>query len=140
MGEQRIVRGRRLVRTASPQGRLYWLPEGQEQASVSDSIRLLAAEGWSRAEISRATGVRYQYVRNVLEHDAASLPEQTGTASPVAAPEDGPAPERGIAPAATIAEVLRRARSEIAALAGLPETAVRLQIHIEDQQIDNEII
>lgn len=138
MGEQRIVRGRRLVRTASPQGRLYWLPEGQEQASVSDSIRLLAAEGWSRAEISRATGVRYQYVRNVLEHDAASLPDQAGTASPAAAPEDGSGSQGGIAPAGTIAEALRRARQEIAALAGLPETSIRLQIHIEDQQIGNE--
>lgn len=129
MSDHRLVRGRRLVPTASPQGRLYWLPEGLEQASVSQSIRLLAAEGWSRAEISRATGVRYQYVRNVLEHDADSVRPEALPAVPPQAPATA-------APAASIAEVLRRARREIAILAKLPETAVRVQAHIEDRQED----
>jgi bifunctional DNA-binding transcriptional regulator/antitoxin component of YhaV-PrlF toxin-antitoxin module len=35
----------------------------------SDKFRALAAAGYSRAEISRIVGVRYQFVRNVLTAD-----------------------------------------------------------------------
>ena len=38
-------------------------------ATVSDKIRALDAAGYSRAEIARALGKRYQHVRNVLEGD-----------------------------------------------------------------------
>jgi AbrB family looped-hinge helix DNA binding protein len=37
----------------------------------SAKIRALAARGVARAEIARVLGVRYQHVRNVLEHDKA---------------------------------------------------------------------
>ena len=40
-------------------------------ASVSDKIRALAAAGYSRADIARMLGKRYQHVRNVLEADKA---------------------------------------------------------------------
>jgi hypothetical protein len=33
---------------------------------TSSKIRLLAAEGMSRGDISRVLGIRYQWVRNVL--------------------------------------------------------------------------
>src|SRR5882762_6545083 len=35
----------------------------------SAKIRALAAEGVSRADIARKLDIRYQHVRNVLEHD-----------------------------------------------------------------------
>jgi hypothetical protein len=38
-------------------------------ASVADKIRTLDAAGYSRAEIARMLGKRYQHVRNVLEGD-----------------------------------------------------------------------
>lgn len=40
-------------------------------ATVSDKIRALDAAGYSRAEIARVLGKRYQHVRNVLEGDKA---------------------------------------------------------------------
>jgi bifunctional DNA-binding transcriptional regulator/antitoxin component of YhaV-PrlF toxin-antitoxin module len=40
-------------------------------ATVSDKIRALDAAGYSRADIARALGKRYQHVRNVLEGDKA---------------------------------------------------------------------
>jgi hypothetical protein len=40
-------------------------------ASVADKIRALAGLGYSRAEIARMLGKRYQHVRNVLEADRA---------------------------------------------------------------------
>jgi hypothetical protein len=39
------------------------------EASVADKIRALDAAGYSRAEIARMLGKRYQHVRNVLEGD-----------------------------------------------------------------------
>jgi AbrB family looped-hinge helix DNA binding protein len=39
--------------------------------TTSAKIRALAAEGVERAEIARLLGIRYQHVRNVLEHDRA---------------------------------------------------------------------
>lgn len=39
------------------------MPEG---TSISESIRQLAAKGYSRGDIAKATGKRYQHVRNVL--------------------------------------------------------------------------
>lgn len=41
----------------------------QADATVSDKIRALDAAGYSRADIARALGKRYQHVRNVLEAD-----------------------------------------------------------------------
>lgn len=40
-----------------------------DEETVSGQIRALARHGWSRAEIARALGKRYQHVRNVLEDD-----------------------------------------------------------------------
>ena len=50
----------------------YFVPE----ATVSDKIRALAAAGYSRAEIARILGKRYQHVRNVLEGDKLKAPAQ----------------------------------------------------------------
>lgn len=48
----------------------------------SAKIRALAAEGIPRADIARKLGIRYQHVRNVLEHDRAKQSKGTG-ANPV---------------------------------------------------------
>ena len=40
-------------------------------ASVSDKIRALDRAGFTRADIAKYLGKRYQHVRNVLEHDKA---------------------------------------------------------------------
>jgi hypothetical protein len=43
------------------------IPEDiNSMTTVSGKIRALSALGWSRGEIARATGKRYQHVRNVL--------------------------------------------------------------------------
>lgn len=61
-------RGRKLVEKRSPRGdKLYRLPEEFADRPVSECIRRLAGEGWSRSEISNVTGILYQHVRNVLE-------------------------------------------------------------------------
>jgi antitoxin (DNA-binding transcriptional repressor) of toxin-antitoxin stability system len=61
-------RGHRLVEKRSPRGdKLYRLPERFADRPVSECIRGLSAEGWSRSEISNVTGILYQHVRNVLE-------------------------------------------------------------------------
>ena len=61
-------RGHRLVERRSPRGdKTYRLPERLADRPVSESIRHLESEGWSRAEISKVTGILYQHVRNVLE-------------------------------------------------------------------------
>src|ERR1700730_13985812 len=39
--------------------------------TTSAKIRVLAARGVPRADIARLLGIRYQHVRNVLEHDKA---------------------------------------------------------------------
>lgn len=41
----------------------------QEHSSKSDKIRALARAGYARADIARFMGIRYQFVRNVLEND-----------------------------------------------------------------------
>lgn len=43
----------------------------RSDATKSDKIRRLNGLGLPRADIARALGVRYQFVRNVLEHDVA---------------------------------------------------------------------
>lgn len=61
-------KGHKLVEKRSPRGdKLYRLPEQFADRSVSECIRGLATEGWSRSEISNVTGILYQHVRNVLE-------------------------------------------------------------------------
>ncbi len=63
-------RGHRLVEKRSPRGHsVYRVPESLARLSISDIVRAVDREGWSRAEISEVTGIRYQHVRNVLEHD-----------------------------------------------------------------------
>ncbi len=52
------------------------------EASVADKIRALAAAGYSRAEIARMLGKRYQHVRNVLEGD--KLKRHAGSAGQTA--------------------------------------------------------
>ena len=41
--------------------------------SKSAKIRALAARGMKRADIARLLGIRYQHVRNVLEHDKTQI-------------------------------------------------------------------
>lgn len=61
-------KGHRLVERPSPRGdKVYRVPEQLAARPISECIRSLAAEGWSRAEISNVTGILYQHVRNVLE-------------------------------------------------------------------------
>lgn len=61
-------KGHKLVEKRSPRGdKLYRLPERFADRPVSECIRGLATEGWSRSEISNVTGILYQHVRNVLE-------------------------------------------------------------------------
>src|SRR5437868_12266911 len=59
----------------------------------SDKIRSLAKAGYSRAEIARFLGIRYQHVRNVLVDD-----EKTGRQAAGAAPRQGFTQEADRAP------------------------------------------
>jgi AbrB family looped-hinge helix DNA binding protein len=61
----------------------------------SDKIRALYREGYSRSEIRRILGIRYQHVRNVLVRDGLleprlSRPSQTDGAKPASRSEDRP--------------------------------------------------
>lgn len=61
----------------------------------SDKIRALYREGYSRSEIRRILGIRYQHVRNVLVRDGCleprlSRPSQTDGAGPTPRSEDRP--------------------------------------------------
>ncbi len=47
-------------------GATYSVPERLKDLSVSGIIRALTKEDWSKAHISKVTGIRYQHVRNVL--------------------------------------------------------------------------
>ena len=63
----------------------------------SDKIRALYREGYSRSEIRRILGIRYQHVRNVLVRDGyleprLSRPSRTDDAGP--APRSGDRPEQ----------------------------------------------
>ncbi len=68
------------------------------EATKSDRIRQLAAEGMSRSDIARELGIRYQFVYNVLK--AAAI-EPT---SPKPALDQPAANQEGL----TIAEAKRR--------------------------------
>lgn len=82
-------RGHRLIETPSPRGgKSYRLPERYARGSVRQCIYSLADEGWTRAEISRVTGILYQHVRNVLEARPRKAPE-------MAEESRGPAVELG---------------------------------------------
>jgi AbrB family looped-hinge helix DNA binding protein len=50
-----------------------------ELPTKSAKIRALAADGVPRADIARKLGIRYQHVRNVLEHDRAKEANAVGT-------------------------------------------------------------
>lgn len=61
----------------------------------SDKIRALYREGYSRSEIRRFLGIRYQHVRNVLVRDGhleprLSRPSRTRATRPVSHSEDRP--------------------------------------------------
>lgn len=61
-------KGLRLVQVRSPRGnKTYRLPERYVGGSINQCVLSLAHAGWSRAEISNTTGIRYQHVRNILE-------------------------------------------------------------------------
>jgi hypothetical protein len=145
MQDDGLYRGHRLVDVVSPQGLVYRLPSTYRTLKISETIRKLREEGWSRAEISRVTGIRYQHVRNVLEQQPA-MPELApprgsridlsaargaeGAVPPPpqsAMPEDA-GPEQG--EGATIREILEEARRRIAALADMPMEQVRLELHL----------
>lgn len=52
----------------SSKGATYLIPpEYSDAASVSEVIRRMAGDGWSRYRTATQTGIRYQHVRNVLE-------------------------------------------------------------------------
>lgn len=50
----------------------------ESDATKSEKIRRLNRAGMARAAIARALDVRYQYVRNVLEHDGRRTPAGAG--------------------------------------------------------------
>jgi hypothetical protein len=58
------------------------------EMTVSDKIRALDTAGYSRADIARALGKRYQHVRNVLEADKLS-PRQAQSAGPAGGVAEG---------------------------------------------------
>ena len=43
----------------------YQVPEHLATLSVSAIIRAMLNDGWSRYDLSKVTGIRYQHVRNV---------------------------------------------------------------------------
>jgi AbrB family looped-hinge helix DNA binding protein len=51
-----------------------------ELPTKSAKIRALAADGVPRADIARKLGIRYQHVRNVLEHDRMKEAKAAGAA------------------------------------------------------------
>ena len=61
-----------LVKRDSPTGsRVYNIPESLlGTTSISQIIRKLTSEGWSKSQISNVTNIRYQHVRNVLKEDS----------------------------------------------------------------------
>jgi bifunctional DNA-binding transcriptional regulator/antitoxin component of YhaV-PrlF toxin-antitoxin module len=92
------------------------------EASVSDKIRALDAAGYSRADIARALGKRYQHVRNVLEGDKTrgSGVSEPPAAMAWAAPAPGDASGRAVpTPGAQVFRLVVGADGEIV----LPEAA-----------------
>ncbi len=55
-----------MVTVTSVRGSEYQIPKELKDLSISQIIRALTSDGWSRAQISKVTGIRYQHVRNVL--------------------------------------------------------------------------
>jgi len=62
----------KLIDRNSPTGsRTYHIPESlKEVTSVSQIIRKLTSDGWTKSQISSVTNIRYQHVRNVLLEDS----------------------------------------------------------------------
>jgi Uma2 family endonuclease len=87
-------RGHNLAQRESPGGHSYWLPDAFAELSISECIRRLAAEGWTRWEIHQVTGIRYQHVRNVLEQKGsrAAAGLSGGVAMNLPAPEQASLP------------------------------------------------
>jgi AbrB family looped-hinge helix DNA binding protein len=54
----------------------------EELPTTSAKIRALDAQGVARADIARKLDIRYQHVRNVLEHDRKKQAKAAGTNSP----------------------------------------------------------
>ena len=74
-------------------------------ATKADKIRRLDALGMSRADIARAIGVRYQYVRNVLVDDErrrTALAKERASGEPRAAPAQA-GPPGGVREASPVA-------------------------------------
>jgi AbrB family looped-hinge helix DNA binding protein len=59
--------------------------------TISAKIRALAANGVSRADIARQLDIRYQHVRNVLEHDRMKEAKAAGAEISPAVSSDGAA-------------------------------------------------
>ena len=51
----------------SSTGKVYYIPvKYKSLTTVSSIIRQMTKDGFSRGNISKSTGIRYQHVRNVL--------------------------------------------------------------------------
>lgn len=59
-----------------------------ELPTKSAKIRALAAKGVPRADIARQLDIRYQHVRNVLEHDRLKMIKKAGTSGPPGSAND----------------------------------------------------
>ena len=55
-----------LVELTTSKGNIYQVPSEYKDLSISQIIRNLTKDGWSKWEIHKVTGIRYQHVRNVL--------------------------------------------------------------------------
>jgi hypothetical protein len=58
----------------------------RKEISTAAKIRMLAAQGRSRADIARALGIRYQHVRNVLMRDEAKAKAAAESSEPATMP------------------------------------------------------
>ena len=54
------------VEITSPKGKTYNVPEEYKDFSISQIIRNLISDGYTKYQISKVTNIRYQHVRNVL--------------------------------------------------------------------------
>lgn len=99
----------------------------RSDATKSDKIRRLAGLGLPRADVARALGVRYQFVRNVLEHDA-------GRAAPRARPALA---ERRRIDALTAHLDTKAARIRALAAAGFSRSRIAAALGLRYQHVYN---
>jgi bifunctional DNA-binding transcriptional regulator/antitoxin component of YhaV-PrlF toxin-antitoxin module len=96
-------------------------------ATKSDKIRALSENGYSRADIAKFLGIRYQHVRNVLVQSAKKVPPGL---------EEGAAPYFAVSPAASAAPEGIRHRMSLKVDAGgrvLIPAAVRGAMQIKEE-------